>query len=144
MGILPAGSTVIKEEMGLQNSKFGLLGSMVYLGQTFGCLIAPVVFEYVSAKPILAGCLSLNILSLITFTYSRNYIILNICRFATGLFQIAICIFFPVWADVFGSSTQSSKWLGYILIAQPCGVVIGYAMCAIMLSNLGWQYTFYV
>ena len=32
MGILPAGSTVIKEELGLPNSKFGALGSMVYLG----------------------------------------------------------------------------------------------------------------
>jgi hypothetical protein len=32
MGILPAGSTKIKEELGIENSMFGLLGSMVYLG----------------------------------------------------------------------------------------------------------------
>ena len=32
MGILPAGSTMIKEELGISNSKFGALGSMVYMG----------------------------------------------------------------------------------------------------------------
>jgi hypothetical protein len=32
MGILPAGSTRIKEEIGLDNSKFGALGSVVYFG----------------------------------------------------------------------------------------------------------------
>jgi hypothetical protein len=32
MGILPAGSTVIKEEMQLQNTEFGALGSVVYFG----------------------------------------------------------------------------------------------------------------
>jgi MFS family permease len=30
------------------------------------------------------------------------------------------------------------------LIASPCGVVIGYGMCAIMLENLGWRYAFYI
>jgi len=32
MGILPAGSTRIKEEIGLENTEFGALGSVVYLG----------------------------------------------------------------------------------------------------------------
>ena len=44
MGILPAGSTMIKEELDIPNSKFGALGSMVYLGQTFGCVVAPYIF----------------------------------------------------------------------------------------------------
>jgi len=32
MGILPAGSTVMKEELGVTNKDFGMLGSVVYLG----------------------------------------------------------------------------------------------------------------
>jgi hypothetical protein len=40
MGILPAGSTKIKEELLIDNYKFGLLGSMVYLGQTLGSALA--------------------------------------------------------------------------------------------------------
>lgn len=32
MGILPAGSTKIKEELGIENANFGALGSAVYVG----------------------------------------------------------------------------------------------------------------
>lgn len=32
MGILPAASTTIKKELGLENSQFGYLGCVVYLG----------------------------------------------------------------------------------------------------------------
>jgi len=32
MGILPAGSLKIKEELGLNNKEFGALGSVVYFG----------------------------------------------------------------------------------------------------------------
>ena len=38
MGILPAGSTVIKKELNIDNIWFGFLGSIVYLGQTFGAI----------------------------------------------------------------------------------------------------------
>lgn len=43
MGILPAGSTKIKEELGIENTQFGFLGSIVYLGQTVGSLLASVL-----------------------------------------------------------------------------------------------------
>ena len=32
MGILPAGSTKIKQELNIENTRFGFLGSVVYLG----------------------------------------------------------------------------------------------------------------
>lgn len=40
MGILPAGSIKIKEELGMHNSEFGVLGSVVYFGQTIGSALA--------------------------------------------------------------------------------------------------------
>lgn len=45
MGILPAGSTTIKEEMELDNIKFGTLGSVVYFGQMIGSLMATWTFR---------------------------------------------------------------------------------------------------
>ena len=68
MGILPAASTKITEELGLTRSKFGLLGSVVYLGQTFGSALATGLLQAVNPKYILASCLFLNIGSLILFT----------------------------------------------------------------------------
>lgn len=103
MGILPAGSTAIKEEMELDNIKFGTLGSVVYFGQMLGSIMATWTFRQCNPKYILCGCLALNIASLILFTLTNQYFILLICRILTGVFQVSMCIYFPVWADVYGS-----------------------------------------
>ena len=53
----------------------------------------------------------------------------------TGLFQVFFCIYFPVWADVYGNDEQKSKWLTYLLIASPLGVVMGYGMVSVFAEN---------
>ena len=103
MGILPAGSLVLKEELGMNNADFGFLGSIVYVGQTIGSILATRLLQSCNPKFILATCLFLNIGTLILFTLTTNYYVLVICRMCTGLFQVFFCIYFPVWADVFGN-----------------------------------------
>jgi len=49
-----------------------------------------------------------------------------------------------VWADVFGNELQKSRWLTYLIITTPLGVVTGYSMCASLLENLGWRWAFYI
>ena len=39
-GVLPACSIVIKEQLGMDNSAYGLLGSMVFLGHAIGSICA--------------------------------------------------------------------------------------------------------
>lgn len=130
MGILPAGSTVIKEELGIENAKFGLLGSVVYLGQTVGAALSSVVLQYCNPKKVLGTCLFFNVVSLIVFTVTENFTILMICRMCTGLFQIIFAIFMPVWADVYGNEVQKSRWITYLIVSNPLGVVMGYGLCA--------------
>ena len=144
MGILPAGSTVIKKELKIDNTWFGFLGSIVYLGQTIGSALATGMLQCCNPKLILSLCLFLNIFTLILFTLTDVYIILAFCRMCTGLFQVFFCIYFPVWADVFGNEGQKSTWLTYLLIASPLGVVMGYGLTAIVLDNIGWRYAFYI
>ena len=143
MGILPAGSTKIKEELGLDNTQFGALGSVVYLGQTIGSALATFVLQTFNPKLILGLCLFLNIGTLILFTFTDIYAVLVVCRMCTGLFQVFFCIYFPVWADVFGNDIQKSTWLTYLLIASPLGVVMGYGITAAFLENIGWRWAFY-
>lgn len=143
MGILPAGSTKIKEELGIDNTQFGALGSVVYLGQTIGSALATYVLQTFNPKVILGLCLGLNIGTLILFTFTDIYAILVVCRMCTGLFQVFFCIYFPVWADVYGNDIQKSTWLTYLLIASPLGVVMGYGLTAAMLENIGWRWAFY-
>ena len=144
MGILPAASVAIKEELNIENSKFGALGSIVYFGQTLGSALASGVLQKFNPKRVLSICLFLNIGTLIIFTITEVYYILLISRMFTGLFQVFFCIYFPVWADCFGDEKQKSTWLTYLLIASPLGVITGYTMTALFLENIGWRGSFYV
>ena len=44
MGILPACTLKMSHELKLETAEFGLLGSIVYVGQVLGCIIAAVMF----------------------------------------------------------------------------------------------------
>ena len=101
MGILPAGSTKIKTELNIENTRFGFLGSIVYLGQTIGSALSTYVLQNYNPKVILGTCLFLNIGTLLLFTLTNWYLVLVFCRMCTGLFQVFFCIYFPVWADVY-------------------------------------------
>ena len=45
MGILPSGSLKIKEDLEIDNVRFGALGSLVYLGQTIGSALATYLLQ---------------------------------------------------------------------------------------------------
>ena len=144
MGILPAASVVIKEELNIENSRFGALGSVVYFGQTLGSILALGLLRKCDPKKVLSLCLFFNIGTLIIFTVTEIYPILLFSRMFTGLFQVFFCIYFPVWADCFGNEKEKSTWLTYLLIASPLGVILGYTMTALFLENIGWRGSFYV
>jgi len=144
MGILPPASTKIKQELNIENTLFGFLGSVVYLGQLIGSGLATGILQNCNYKAILSTCLFCNIGTLILFTLTDWYMVLVLCRMFTGLFQVFFCIYFPVWADVFGNETQKAQWLTYLLIASPLGVIMGYGLSASFLDNIGWRWAFYV
>ena len=67
-------------------------------------------------------------------------------RFMTGFFQVFPSIYFPVWADTFGSTDkQKTLWMTMLLLCSPIGVLIGYILCASVMSySLDWRYAFYI
>ena len=144
MGILPACTVKIKDELGLDNTWFGFLGSAVYGGQVIGSAIASMVLHKCNPKLFLSICLFMNIITLFVFTLTDTYIVLAFCRMCTGLFQVSFAIYMPVWADAFGNETQKSTWLTYQLISSPLGVIIGYGMAAGLQDNFGWRWAFYI
>ena len=103
LGILPACSVNMQQELGIDNWKFGLLGSVVYLGQTLGAVMSSVMLEKVPPQIFLFVCIVSNILTLLYFTYTSDFTNLLLCRMLTGLFQIFFGVYQPVWADAFGN-----------------------------------------
>jgi len=86
MGILPACSVKMQNELKISTGPFGMLGSMVYLGQTIGSFLATYFLQKMPTKLILSSCLILNTSSLILFTLTDIYWIIALCRVLTGLF----------------------------------------------------------
>lgn len=128
----------------MTNSQYGMLGSVVYFGQVLGSALATGILSFCSPKTVLSSCLFLNIGFLLVFTITDVFWILAASRTMTGLFQIFLAIYQPCWADVFGNEIQKSRWLTYLIITTPLGLVLGYSMCAAFLDNIGWKWAFYI
>ena len=134
----------MKEELKLDNTWFGFLGSIDYLGQVVGSAIASWVLGKTNPKIFLLICLIFNTATLLIFTFTDIYPILVICRMLTGLFQVSFCIYMPVWTDTFGNEQEKSRWLTYQLISSPLGVILGYGLAAALQNNIGWKWAFYI
>mmetsp|Transcript_2678 Transcript_2678/g.4508 ORF Transcript_2678/g.4508 Transcript_2678/m.4508 type:complete len:211 (+) Transcript_2678:290-922(+) len=144
-GTMPACSIEIKEKVQIQNLKFGMLGSIVYVGLTFGSIFATGLFSKGKwIKPTLVASLLLNVVSLLLFTETSSFYVMVFFRAMIGFCQIFVCIFQPVWADTFGTEKQKSIFLTLLLLASPLGVVFGYTITYYMIQYYTWEYSFYV
>lgn len=67
--------------------------------------------------------------SLIMFTQTSDFNFLIFCRFLTGFFQVFVSIFYPVWADTFGTNEKvKTMWLTLLLLCGPIGTLLGYLL----------------
>ena len=103
-GVMPAGAITIKDYLGVSNTEYGLLGSVVFFGLVLGSLGATLIFNNYSTKMVLVSVMALNAISQIGFTLTTEYHLLILSRFLTGFFQVFISIYWPVWTDGFAQS----------------------------------------
>lgn len=99
-GIFPACTEEVREDIGLDNTAIGFMGSIVYLGLVvgkliktlsyLGSLVAIPVLNYCNAKFVLSVCLLFNAASLFLFTVSTNYYVFLLSRFMVGFFQVSL------------------------------------------------------
>jgi len=80
---------------------------------------------------------------LMSFIMTTNFYLLLSSRFLTGLFQVFVTIYFPVWSDHYGKDEkQKTIFLTCYFLTAPLGVLFGYIISAWLISTLGWQYAF--
>ena len=134
-GILPALTTTLKEDYELSNLQIGTLGSLVYLGEVTGSLIAMPVYQKVPVKLVLLACIILQSVVIIGFALSRgSFEIMAVSRFLTGVFQVFISIFAPVWCDTHALAEKKTTWITALMVATPGGMVTGYLLTAMIVS----------
>ena len=145
-GILPAMTTSMKEELDLKDLQVGTLGSLVYIGEVTGSLIAMPTYQKVAPKFVLLACIVLQSVVILGFAFSNgNFQVMAACRFFTGMFQVFISIYAPIWCDSHGPEDKKTTWITYIIVATPAGMVSGYLMTAIIISAGGqWAWSFFI
>ena len=103
------------------------------------------MYQQCNSKCLLLCILLANAFSLCIFTVTKIYAILVISRFLTGFFQVFISIYYPVWADRFGTSEkQKATWMSVLLFSSTFGVLVGYIVTAQMVQKVSWQWAFYI
>jgi len=146
-GSLPGCSEQMMERFHVSSLGFGSIGTFVYAGLTVGSALGTKAYkDSKNIKMILGGSLLMNGIMLIAFTIGTNFLVHLIIRFITGMFQVFVTIFTPVWADCLGSSKLKAIWISILLIASPCGVFLGFTITTIFDSydNWGWEWSFYL
>ena len=124
---------------------YGILGSSVFFGLLVGSIISTALYskgEYI--KPTLIASVILAGLCLYGFTFSRNFYFSLFLRFMTGLFQIFLMAYQPVWSDTFCAEKYKSIALTINMLASPLGIVGGYLLTYFMNKYLSWEWSFYV
>ena len=139
-GVLSSSTEALSKDMELNDSQLGGLGSMVFLGKPFGCLLFFTLINKLNRKYMLLATLFVIILSLILTTQTKNLVLLYLCRIAVGIVNSYLGIFFPVWTDQFGIHKYKSLFLTCHHLASSLGYLFGY----IMGVWLGWELSFYI
>lgn len=72
--------------------------------------------------------------SLILFVASQIFWFAVVSRFFTGVFQVFMLVYFPVWIDKFGGASATT-WLTLLQVGVPLGIFAGYAMTAVIIRS---------
>lgn len=129
-GILPAAAVEIQDEFDISDAAYGYIGSSSFFGRLFGAVFASKILDRYPAKYVLAANLAMLCFTLFLFTVFEQYSWLLFIRFSTGIFQIYIGIYVPVWVDAYGDKRMGPRWMTLFLVTVPLGVLVGYLIAA--------------
>ncbi|CAD8132967.1 unnamed protein product [Paramecium octaurelia] len=100
-GIIPACTTDMKFDLGIDDIGLGLMGSSVYGGLVIGSFLGTGIFSKFKTKRIVTISVLCCILSLSLFILTKNIFLLFLSRFLTGFFQVRNINLFGVPSSFF-------------------------------------------
>ena len=104
-------------ELNLSHADLGFIGSLVYLGLTFGAILAGYIFNIYTPKWIVSISILITYIYLFLFVLADFYVV---------FFQVFCIIYFPVWVEQFGVYEFRTIWLSYLQLGPACGTMIFY------------------
>lgn len=106
-------------------------------------LFAGRLYQRINSKLLTLGALIALEMSLALFILSSNKGLAYFCRFLTGVCQVFLLVYYPIWIDKFGFK-KKTLWLTLLQICVPLGIFAGYGMTSLVISfGLSVNYLFY-
>jgi MFS family permease len=94
MGILPIAEQlkeIYKRFIGMTDSELGFLEAATFIGIFIGSIFTPFLLEKFGAKiTVVIGALACGA-CIVPLSFSKNLLLLNLFRVATGLFLVSFC-----------------------------------------------------
>ncbi len=123
-GLFTSASTIIKETLQIDDTKFGLFGSFNHFGRIFGTILFMFIFNFFNRKNLLIISFFINCFSIFCFTITDKVIILFIAKIINGFCTSFGFIYFPIWIDQFGVQNKKTLMMSFLQIAFPIGMMI--------------------
>ena len=136
-GVVPALLIELAAAFDMTLASQGFLGGIVYLTLSAACPIAGALFTNMRSRPILIGSIVANNIFLVLFALTPtgwgdlSTAVFIGARAAVGFTQSFLCIYSPLWLDVFSPPRRRTRWIGMVQGAVPMGIMLGYALGAI-------------
>lgn len=133
-GILPACTNEMKTQFNMNETELGILGSIVYLGIVLMGLFAGRLYQHFNSKVLTVVALVALEVTLLLFVMSDHIITAYISRFFTGVCQVFLLVYYPIWIDKFGGE-KKTLWLTLLQICVPLGIFMGYGITSVIIST---------
>ena len=123
-GVIPAALVNIHQEMGLNYTQQGLLGSLPNFGISVASFLVSYLIGKFRTKNILTIAIVINIAFCILFALSTNVYALYFSRFFMGFTQAFWIIYGPVWTNYFSPNERQTTWIGFMQGFSPLGTYL--------------------
>lgn len=118
------------------------MGSIVYLGIVIMGTIAGQLYQRINSKLLTLIALLCLEGSLVLFVLSDQKWMAYVFRFITGVCQVFLLVYYPIWIDKFGQHLKTT-WLTLLQICVPVGIFAGYGITSGIIA-LGYEVNFII
>ena len=140
-GVVPASLMKIRMAFRLDFTEGGLLGSLVYLGQTLACPISGYVLTRTqSQRRVLVAAVLSNAIATLLFALAPEADFLFVSRALIGFTQAPCIIYGPVWVDEYAPPESKTKWISALQGSASIGIVLGYAVSGAVPGQYSWRW----
>ena len=125
-GVIASSSQIIKKDLKLNDSQFGLFASVPFIGRIIGLIIFMGIISSNHRKLCLVLTMVLHGLFFNFFYFYSNFYILIGLRILTSIMKVYGTIYIPVWIDQFGIRKYKTLFFTLIYMTSPYGQVLGF------------------